>query len=331
MLYAQWLGEIDRGHIAPVYLLVGPETYLQREAVDTVKSRLLRQEMEAFNFQKFNARETAPDYLLTLVRTPAWGGGSRVLVLENAAGNREWEKALVAYMENPFPGACLLITGGEEVQGTGTLVKAGQKKGWLVECKPLKGEQLAAWLRQRCHWLGLTMAPAAVEYLVATGSGDLAALAEEVEKCALYVWPEKNVTLQDVQEMTQAEPEATIFRLVDAVGLRQIGEALVWLRQLLSQGEPPLRAEFMIGRQLRLLARAGHSQGNPAAVAKELGVPEFVARKLGRQVRNYTPAELAAATERLLEVDLKLKRGADAPLVLELFLLSLAPGSRITL
>lgn len=327
MLYPQWLEQIGRGDIAPVYLLVGPETYLQREAVEAVKSLLVRKELEAFNFQKFAAREVTPEYLLALLHTSAWQGGCRVVVIEDAAGNREWEKALTDYVENPVSGACLLVTGGEEVQSASALVKACQKKGWLVECNRLRGEQLTSWLQQYCHRLGLTMAPAAAEFLVAASSGDLASLAGEIDKCALYVWPEKNITLRDVQEMTRAEPEATIFRLVDAVGLRQTGEAIVWLRQLLSQGEPPLRVEFMIGRQLRLLARAGSGRGNPAFLARELGVPEFVARKLVRQARNYTPAELTAAAERLLEVDLKIKKGADAPLALELFLLSLAPGA----
>lgn len=327
MLYPQWLEQIGRGDVAPVYLFVGPETYLQREAVEAVKSRLVRKEMEVFNFQQFVAKEVTPTSLLALLRTPGWGGGCRVVVVEDVAGNREWERALTAYLETPVTSACLLVIGGEGGQSTGALVKACRKKGWLVECNHLKGDQLTAWLQQHCRRLDLSLAPAATKYLVAAHSGDLTALAAEVAKCALYVWPEKNITLRDAQEVTQAEPEVTIFRLVDAIGLRQIGEALTWLRQVLSQGEPPLRVEFMIGRQLRLLARAGSGQRTPAVLAQELGVPEFVARKLGQQVRHFPLTELEVATERLLEVDLKIKKGADPSLALELFLLSLVPGA----
>ncbi len=85
----------------------------------------------------------------------------------------------------------------------------------------------------------------------------------------------------------------------------------------------------MLARQLRLLLRTQDklAQGMPPAqLAKELGVPPFVAEKLQRQAAQFTPQDLQDQLLRLQEADLQLKTGMSAPqLLLEEVILTLCP------
>jgi DNA polymerase III subunit delta len=83
---------------------------------------------------------------------------------------------------------------------------------------------------------------------------------------------------------------------------------------LISIGEPPLRATYMVRRQFRLVARAralfarGASRGE---IARELKVPPFVARKLEEQARGSSEGDLEDALGLVLDLERGLKGGSD--------------------
>ena len=85
----------------------------------------------------------------------------------------------------------------------------------------------------------------------------------------------------------------------------------------------------MIVRQFRLLVQTKElaTDGlDPRAIAKELKLHPYPARKLHTQARNFTLEQLERVHQRLLEVDVQIKTGQISPVVaLDLFIAGLAP------
>ena len=85
----------------------------------------------------------------------------------------------------------------------------------------------------------------------------------------------------------------------------------------------------MLARQIRLLMRTREGLKrnlDAAALAKELGVPKFMAEKLQRQARGFRLAQLKSQLIRLHEADHHIKTGMAVPrLLLEKVILDLCP------
>ena len=81
--------------------------------------------------------------------------------------------------------------------------------------------------------------------------------------------------------------QSNIFAFVDSLGAGDRGRAIKLLEDLISTGEPPPRAMYMVRRQFRLVARARalFARGASRERSQEPKVPLPVARKLEEQAR----------------------------------------------
>lgn len=316
MQYLEWRRQLETEKVlSPVYLFYGLRDDLKREAIEFLQVKV-GVAGNAWNYETLSAAETNPVELWPKLSTPAWGEGSRLIVITDLHKNPELEQAAVDYWQQEMHPNYLVCLGN----GKGALYRALEPAGAAIEFSPSSRNNEAVWLQERARAAGFTLEPAAAAYLAT-----LPDAGQELDKACLYVYPSRSITLAAVQEITAATPEASIFQLVDAVGERQLGAAIRHLRQLLSGGEPPVRVAFMIARQFRLIGRARqYPRAHRNELAKELGVPPFVAARLQKQSRCYTWKELQQVQVSLLELDRQLKTGGDATLSLELFIVSLA-------
>ena len=112
--------------------------------------------------------------------------------------------------------------------------------------------------------------------------------------------------------------------MTDAIAHSDEERAAHELHHLLDQGENPLGLLAMIVRQFRLLILVKELQARnlPAdAIAKEISVHPFVAKKIGEQARAFRDtAQLEQIYRRLLDIDVEIKTGVT-PDVLALDLL----------
>ncbi len=177
------------------------------------------------------------------------------------------------------------------------------------------------WVMQRAEQYGAAIDTPAAQALLQRIGTDLVAVDSEIVKLATYTGGQRPIAAEDVALLTPYTPEAGIFDLVDALGQRQGDAALHLLRQLLDDGDDPLRIFGMIVRQYRLLIQmrehldSGQSVGSAAAT---LGMHEYVAKKMAAQARHYSLPLLERIYRYLLETDLDMKTGRiDPSLALE--------------
>lgn len=176
----------------------------------------------------------------------------------------------------------------------------------------------AQWIEERAAHYEADIMPAAARELAERIGENLVLADMEIIKLATFTGSNRPIAIEDVQQLTPYTAEANIFNMVDAMGQRRGEMALRLLRQLLEDGDEPLRIYGMIVRQYRLLLllKEQLDAGQTVrAAAKTLDIHPYVAEKLGSQIRNYSLATLERIYHYLLEFDLAMKGQAVEPVI----------------
>lgn len=132
---------------------------------------------------------------------------------------------------------------------------------------------------------------------------------QEITKLLQYVGYDRQIELDDVNQVAASGGTADVFKMTDAIGLGNTREAIHQLHILLEDREP--ESVFpMIVRQFRLLIQVRailDELKNPQTVGQKLGLHPYVADKLLAQVRRFSEQELSDIYHRLLKIDWETK------------------------
>jgi DNA polymerase-3 subunit delta len=154
---------------------------------------------------------------------------------------------------------------------------------------------------------------AAAHELALRVGGELRQLDQEMDKLLAHTNYQGPVTLEAVRNLVSSSQSPRIFALVDAMGMRQGGQALRHLHELLESGAAPLYLLSMIERQFRILLQAKELMGQGATVQstqKALGINQrFVVEKSLRQASRFTEERLASIHQYLANVEFSIKSG----------------------
>jgi DNA polymerase-3 subunit delta len=303
-----------------VYLLLGDDEERKARGVEKLRGG---RPVEAYD-----ASEAGPEAVVSACNSYSlFGEGPFVLVKNLDAWNAAQKAVVVGYLENPAPGADLVLL-GKKLGARERLLATVKKTGEVRNFEQPTGKALVRWTVGHAKKLGLDLPEDVAQNLIDRCSGDKSRIILETEKLALYVG-EGEATHEDVEALCPPDVQSNIFAFVDSLAAGEQGRALKLLEDLISTGEPPLRMTYMIRRQFRLVARAralferGSSRGE---VAKEIRVPPFVARKLEEQARGLGEDDLERALALVLDLERGLKGGSDLSddLLVELAVLKLS-------
>jgi DNA polymerase-3 subunit delta len=257
--------------------------------------------------------------ILTRLDTAPFFGPCRVVVVRHLEAMRDADQeALVTYLERgDSPTVGIFVA--RDLDRRRRLFLTFKRVGQVIEARPLSPREVPAWVAGRLRAQGKRPAVGAPEALVALAGTNLRDLDHEVAKVAAYVGDRSVVTRADVEAIASRLGEASIFRLVDALGAGEAPAALRALHDILTTHEP-LQVLFMVARQFRLILRAhtlGAHRAADAHLAERLGLHPFVARKIAQQARGVRAEQFPGIFAALEATDRAIKTGTPPRLALE--------------
>jgi DNA polymerase III subunit delta len=331
-----------------ITLIHGPTELLRAEALAAIRNGIAHDpEIVELNTIRLdgrvatvselrNASDTLPflaerrlvivEGLLARLATPAKGRGKAAEPAEAEDGAAETQlspeaakgqaKVLLAYLDD-VPDSTELVFLEEDTTGGGPilrrlqeLTRSGHVK--IITCEKLRRNELPDWIRQRAAMRRVKLDAGALADLAEFVGDELRQLDQELIKLADYA-PTRTVTREDVRKLVPATRAASVFEMVDALGLGDGHTAGKLMKHALDiDGEQPLRLIGMISRQYRLLiqAKALQAQGvKPPEMARTLNVADWTVPKLLSQVNRHTFVALERAMERILAADEAIKTG----------------------
>ena len=288
-----------------VYLLLGDDEERKARGVERLRGDR--------KVESYDASEASPESVVAACNSYSlFGEGPFVLVKNLDAWNAGQKAVVVNYLEDPSPGADLVLL-GKKLGAREKLLAAAKRAGEVHNFEQPTGRALVRWVVGHAEKMALDLPEDVARDLVERCSGDKMRLISETEKLALYVG-EGQATKDDVEALCPPHVQSNIFAFVDALAAGDRGMALKLLEDLVGTGEPPLRVTYMVRRQFRLVAqaRALYDRGaSLGTVASELKVPPFVARKLEEQASGLGEEDLERALDLVLDLERGLKGGSD--------------------
>ena len=319
----------------PVHLLWGDDEAARSRAVESLISQRTDPAWQSINLTRLDGSDSnQAAQALEEARTPPFGSGDRVVVLQRSPFCNQCPAELAEQLESTLPliadNCHLVLVNSGKPDARLRTTKALQKLVKSGEAKEASFQLPAIWdgagqielVQRTARELGLTLEHAAADALSEAIGSDSARLASELEKLALYVGaqpggqqPQPPITATAVQALISSQA-TNALQVGDALLAGQPAEAVALVDALLEANEPALRIVATLCGQIRgwlwvsLLDQQGESDVNAIAKAAGIGNPKriYVMRK---QIRGRKPARFLALLRQLLEVEAALKRGSD--------------------
>jgi DNA polymerase III subunit delta len=310
-----------RNELRPVYLVLGPETYLCRLALSLLKKYALSPGAEAFDYSQFAAGNASVAEIMEAAGTFPMLSKRRLVLVTDAEKLKDSEQdALLDSLPRLSPRSMLVLF-AEELDHRRRFYKTLRERNCIAEFSQLKGAALEHWAEAFIRTQGYRTSSAIVKRIVDLTGADLQTLASELEKLMLASGKEKEISGRAIDDLVQASRQQGIFELIRAVGQRDRAGSLKSLANLLSMGEHPLVVVTMMARHCRqvLIAKEGLLRGDDArSIGSAAQIPPFILDQFLRQARAADSASIQEMYIRLAAIDKRLKSSSlDGRMMLE--------------
>jgi DNA polymerase-3 subunit delta len=316
--------ELAKGRLRPAYLLAGEEPLLRDRALAALRTAVLGDAANDFDFERLEGERANAARLLDALRALPVLAARRLVVLREPEARRGREDALSEALVRALPELAaqettVLVVLAARVDKRSAWVRAFAEPAAWVACDPPKaGRAVAAFASAEARRRGVLLGAGAAEALAEAVGPQLLRLAGELEKVALFAGPGQRVERAHVQESVSAVAEEKIWELTDATFDGRSGDALAALARLLGAGMAAPLLLASLASHLRKLVRAREGEAVP-------GHP-MVVRRIEAQARRHPLPRLLAGLRGAEQADLRLKGHGSLPAerVLERLVLSLA-------
>lgn len=319
--------------------LVGDDSFLQRYALQTLRSHFLSAGDGEYSFSRWEgANAAARDVLDEIATVGLFGNGTRLASISEADSFISRHRQELEKFAQSSPGTGILVLEVKSLPSNTRLYKLAQKHGLLVECATPPANRLKSWMMswaKEAH--GISLERAAADLLLELVGPAMGLLDQEIAKLALLATPKKTVSDKLVQEVVGGWRSKTVWQLLDAALDGNTNEAIEQVDRLILGGESPIGILAQIASSLRRLSSATVliSESEAAGLRMPLrsalqqsGVKPFVLAKSESQLRRLGRDRGLMLSSWLLETDLALKGTSSTPtrsrLALEQLLVRLA-------
>ena len=304
---------------AAVQAIVGPDSFLAEEALETILGATLGSERTQA-LQVLRGEETNWSRLVDNLGMGSLFALKRAVVVRNAEGLKGDGEEMTAYLADPTPGVTLVLLAAKPDKRT-KVWKRVLEKAAVTPADPPKGRGLRAFVDERLRQRKLRVDEDGVVELVERVGQDLRRLMGEIDKLEAYASTggKASLSADDVAAVMGRGMAQPLYKLADALAARQTVVALEIMAGLLEEGEAGLRILATLHRSLRQVrgAKALQARRTPRdEVARRLQMPPFKVGDVLEAAGRWSEAELARAFRALGKADRRLKTSVAAEVAL---------------
>lgn len=327
MNYEQFLLNLGKGGLVPLYLFSGPEEFLKEDAVQRLRNFLLRPGVVDLNYHLFYGKEDRGARIVEVASTLPFMSEKRLVVVREGERLKVSDKKeILKYAQSPSPSTCLVLL-VNKIDRRENFYSTLTKFALEVSFKPVRGNDLISWIENRAREEGKKIAPRAAFELKERIGGNLRELTGQLTKIFLYAGDKKDIGVEEVRALVGEGGEASGFDLAEAISEGKKDKALKILGKILSEGEKAPELIGLISWQVRRIAEAKSriAQGEtPTEACQSLGIFPYFRKKFISQVKKSSFPKLRENFYSLLEADRQFKSGRLTPnLILELLVIKL--------
>lgn len=320
MSYMEVLKQIKKKQIAPIYFFYGSESFFLQQLKQQLIEKVAANDEDSLAV--YDLEEVPIEAAIGDAETYPFFSERKLVIAENPVflkakpDKLTFEHDLLAlerYLAAPVDYTVLVIIAPyEKIDERKKISKLLKKHAAVAVCNPIKDNDLKQWVNSIASQLQVTIKDEAYEIMEAELSNNLHQLENELQKLALYVGPNGEVTKDIAEELVSHTTNSSALRLVDAVIEKDLHKAIRIFKDLLKMKEEPIAMISLIAFQFRsilrvkLLKQQGYSQFQ---MQKQLGVHPYVVKIALNRERQFTVDKLERIIIQLADTDATIKSG----------------------
>jgi DNA polymerase-3 subunit delta len=306
------------------YLLYGGEPFLLEKELEKIQKK---EKIDAFNTVRYDFTIESMKNILEDCETVSFFDDKKMIIVDNAVlfnrgkGTEEDSNLLLPYLKNPNPSTILIfLNHNTTIDNTKKISKAIKEFGVMKELSFTNPSSEIEEMFQ-----GYQIDKATIHLFQERVGEDLTILESEANKLKIYKIEEKQITKEDVLNLTTVTIDTDIFKFIDYIIQKEKGKAMTMYQEMIKEGEEPIKIIALLASKFRLmfqaceLTRLGYSQQD---ISSTLGVHIYPVKLAIQAGYKYPTKLLLSYMNRLAQLDIQIKTGKIEPVLgLELILL----------
>lgn len=310
--------DLKAGQYAPVYVLMGEESYYIDRITDYIAQHALREEERDFNQTVVFGADVSAGQVADLARRFPMMAERQVVIVKEAQNIKNWDR-LEAYFEKPQLTTVLVLAyKNGTIDGRKKVVAKAQKCGVVFESKKKRDYELPAFIEGYLKTLQCTIDNKSSQMIADHIGADLSRLTSELDKVVMSL-PEndRRITPEVVEQQIGVSKDFNGYELRSAIANRDILKANRIVKYF--DSNPKSGSAFMLIPLLfsyfqnLMIAYYSPNRTNENEVAKWLDLRNgWAAREYVLGMRNYSGVKVMQIIDKIRETDAKSK-GLDNP------------------
>ncbi|MBR6673079.1 MAG: DNA polymerase III subunit delta [Alistipes sp.] len=219
--------DIAARRFAPIYLLMGEESYFIDALCDKLSQSILSPAEQAFNQIIVYGKDSEAGQIVNLCRQMPMMGQYEVIIVKEAQQLRNIEK-LSHYTSKPQATTILIICHKEKnIDKRSALYKQCATSGAVLESVRPRDYEIGAWLSKFVASKSMTMTQKALQMLIEHLGCDISKISNELDKLIIAL-PEgtKQITDTHIEQSVGISKEFNNFELCNAVATFDVARSL---------------------------------------------------------------------------------------------------------
>lgn len=304
-----------------VYLLYGTKDFEIEEEI-----KKLSKGIDEMNISKYDLNNDMLSLALEDAKTMSLFGDKKLVIVDNAnmfTGSTSKDSELIEeYLNHINENTTLvLIVHNDKLDTRKKITKLIKKVGKVQEFN----DELDTTSLVRRLFKDYNIDYKTIQLFIDRVGSNPLIIQSEINKIKIYKDNDKNITEEDILNLTAKLIEIDIFKLIDYIVRKNKEKALELYYEMLKMNEEPIKIVVILANQFRImyqskeLLKKGYSEKD---IASTLKIHPYRVKLAIQNSRNYTSDILLKNLNALADIDIGIKTGTiNKDLALELFIL----------
>ncbi len=223
------MSKIKARNFAPIYLLMGDESYFIDTICDALASSVLSEAEQSFNQITLYGRDVEAGIVINNAQQVPMMGGQSVIIVKEAQQMKNFDK-LSSYCANPVGSTILILCHKEKsVDKRSALYKNCSSNASITILESIRPREyeMSSWISGFMSSKGVALTPKAQSMLLDSLGANIAKISTEIDKL-LIALPEgtQQVTDDHIERYVGISKEFNNFELSNAITARNLKRAL---------------------------------------------------------------------------------------------------------
>ena len=304
-----------------VYLLFGTKDYSINNEIKKICKNI-----DDMNISRYDLNNDLTSLVIEDAKTISLFGDKKIVIADNAnmftASTSKDSEIIEDYLKNINEYTDLIfIVHSDKIDARKKITKAIKEKGKIIEFN----DDLDAISLIRRLFKDYNIEYSDIKLLIDRVGNNPLIITNEINKIKIYKGNDKNITSEDILNLTNKIIEIDVFKLIDYIVRKDKENALELYNEMLKVNEEPIKIIVILANQFRImyqskkLLKKGYSEKDIASILK---IHPYRVKLAIQNSRNYTSEMLLKYLNDLADIDIGIKTGTiNKDLALELFIL----------